>query len=178
MRYGVIVSVSQWNRRVLALLAPVACAVAVAAAVSGRGCENREEAPKETVQLFFEAAKNLDREQMFSMLSENTRNHLQAQARIATDLSSKRYNGAEMIEIDTALAVFESDESARRISLTSQSDGAALVEITDNRQRIHQIHLVRERGQWRLVLLPRDADSMPALSPELAPQGESNAPNN
>ncbi len=160
-----MVLVSQWNRRVLALLAPVACAVAVAAAVSGRGCENREEAPKETVQLFFEAAKNLDRDQMFSMLSESTRNHLQAQARIATDLSSRRYSGAEMIGIDTALTVFESDEAARRISLASQSGDTALVEIIDNLQRVHRIHLVREQGQWRLVLLPGDATASSTLPP-------------
>ncbi len=155
-------SPGRWNRRVLALLAPVGCAVALAAAVSGRGCENREAAPKETVRVFLEAANELDREKMFSMLSQRTQEVLEAQAREATDRSSRRYLGYELIGIDSELSVFDTDEAPREISLVSQTDETATVEIVDNVGNTHRIELVRENDRWHLDLLANNPSLLSA----------------
>lgn len=143
-----------WRRPALALGAPLVAAVAVAIAVSGRGCEDDSGAPEATVRQFLDAARQMDREALFALLGPRTREQLAAEARRATDLSSRRYAPADMIGFNTGLDdLAAGDPTTRRLSI---GDAGAEVELTDRRGHMHVLHLVLVDGEWRIELSPDD----------------------
>ncbi len=145
-----------WKRRALALSAPLALAVAVAAAVSGRGCQQSEAGPEEAVRDFLEAAASIDRQRMFERLGPRTRTQLETSAREATDRSSRRYGASEMIGVDSQIDVFELEGARDFVEVKSESEDAATVEIRDRRGQRHRVNLVREDGRWLIELVAAD----------------------
>lgn len=140
-----------WRRPALALGAPLVAAVAVAIAVSGRGCEDDSGAPEATVRQFIDAARQMDSEGVFDLLGPRTRDHLAAEARRATDLSSRRYAPADMIGFNTGLDdLVAGDPVTRRLSV---GDASAEVEVVDRRGERHVLHLVLVDGEWRIELV-------------------------
>lgn len=139
-----------WTRRAVSLGGPLLAAVAVAVAVSGRGCEDNAGSPEVVVRQFIEAAKQMDREAMFEMLGPRTREVLSAEALRATDLSPRRYAASDMIGFNTGLAELSLEELEVRV-IDSGGD-TATAELRDRRGRLHRVALVRVEDDWRIEL--------------------------
>jgi hypothetical protein len=144
---------ASWTRTAVSLGAPLVAAVAVAVAVSGRGCaDDAAGSPESVVGQFIEAAKQMDREAMFAMLGPRTRERLSDAALRATDLSPRRYAAADMIGFNTGLDDLAVDELAVRV--VSRDGDRASVELRDRRGRLHRLELVSVDGEWRIELAP------------------------
>lgn len=123
----------------------------MAIAVSGRGCEEDAESPEHTVRQLARAARQMDRAALFELLGPRTRDHLEAAARRATDLSSRRYSALDMIGFNTGLDELARDDLVAREVSSGESN--AVVELIDRRGRRHRLDLVRVDGEWRVELV-------------------------
>lgn len=141
---------ASWTRTAVSLGAPLLAAVAISVAVSGRGCADDAGSPESAVTRFVDAARQMDGEAMFAMLGPRTRERLSDAALRATDLSPRRYSGADMIGFNTSLEDLVVDDLAIRV--VSRDGDRAEVELRDRRGRAHRLELVQVDGEWRIEL--------------------------
>ncbi len=149
-----------WSRRrAVAASASVIAAVALAAAMAGRGCEVDEDSPAGVVHAFVAAAEAEDADAVLELLGPATRAGLAESARQATALagSARRFDPADMLGIGPRRS-----HSAHSVEVVEISADRAYVELVDGRGPPTRVSLVRANGHWRIELPPYDA---PAQSP-------------
>jgi hypothetical protein len=121
-------------------------AVALAAAVAGRGCGGEDETPDGAVRAFASAARAGDRETMLELLGPATRDWLAAAAA----------HGSQMIGGPGATREIDllggRGPGPTRISLRSQDGKKALVDVVDERGVRSTVDVVEVDGRWRLEL--------------------------
>lgn len=138
------------SRRSLAATASVVAAMALAAAVAGRGCQVDENTPEGVVASFIQASRADDRETLYQLLGPKTRAWLDDAARRATDLAggAKRFGPLDMIGVSENTSVTSSAE----IAVDELSEQTAKVELVNASGQRSELHLVEIDGQWRIEL--------------------------
>jgi HEAT repeat protein len=144
------------RRSTIAAVASALAAMALAAAVAGRSCRVTPPGPEATVRDLVQAAKTGDRDAVFELLTPATRDRLEAEARVATDLAgSARYTAKDLISIEAG------DPSATPTDITviEEHGDRAIVEIvsTAGRARLVLLHV---DGRWRVDLANYDAPGL------------------
>lgn len=137
------------RRSTLAAVASALAAMALAAAVAGRGCRVTQPGPEAAVRDMIQAAKTGDRELVFSLLSDATRDRLAAEARRATDLvgASQRYTAKDLISIGSSDGVADPTD----ITVLEERGDHAVVEVVSGAGRA-RVELIKVAGRWRIDL--------------------------
>lgn len=150
------------RRSTLAAVASAVAAMALAAAVAGRSCRVTQPGPDVTVRDLLQAAHTGDRNLVLELLAPNTRAHLEAQAKRATDLvgASMRYTAKDLISIGAS----EPSSIPTHITVIEQRADDAVVEIVSAAGR-SRVQLVRVKGRWRVELPEYGSGAPPAPSP-------------
>lgn len=141
---------SLWSRRrAMAAATSALAAMALAAAMAGRGCRVDANSPEGAVREFVAAAGTDDYEALYDLLGPATRERLEAAAKRATDLAggSNRYSPIHMISIGKAEGTTPKD-----IIVQSADDKHAIVEIVDTNGERAQLGVVYIDGAWRIEL--------------------------
>lgn len=143
--------------RLVALAASVLAAMALAAAVAGRGCSVDDDSPEGAVRSLVAAAEAGDEAAVYDLLGPATRHRLDQAAERATNLagSTRRYGPLDLISIS------DLGKMPRDIKTVSRDARAAVVELTGP-GGAGRLDLVREDGHWRIELPP--AESWPGGS--------------
>lgn len=141
--------------RAAAAAVSVLAAVALAAAVVGRGCRVEAPGPDAAVRRMIEATRAGDREAVFALLSPDTQARLEERAQRATELvgSNVRYTPLDLISIGTTEEVAAPTE----ITVVSRTDTRAVVELVSSAGRA-RLELVNVDGRWRIDLPSYHAD--------------------
>lgn len=123
-------------------------AMALAAAVAGRGCNNRSDGATDAVRAFVAAAASGDRDKLLGMLGPKTRARLEAKAARATELvgGEGRYAARDIIQPLSG--------TPRQVSIVNMGrDGdTASLSITDRRGEKTMVTAVLIDGHWRIEL--------------------------
>jgi len=137
------------RRGALAAVASALAAMALAAAVAGRSCRVTQPGPEAAVRDMIQAAKALDHNRVFELLTPATRDRLDAQARRATDLvgASQRYTAKDLISIGSSEGVADPTD----ITVLEEHGERAVVEIVSPGGRA-RVDLVKLEGRWRIDL--------------------------
>jgi hypothetical protein len=129
-------------------------AMALAAAVAGRGCNNHSDGATEAVRTFIDASAAGDRDKLLELLGPKTLARLEANAARATELvgGEGRYAPRDIIQPITG--------EHRQLSIVNMGrDGdTASLSITDRQGEKSMVTAVLIDGQWRIEL-PEDPDS-------------------
>jgi hypothetical protein len=152
------------RRRALAAAASAVAAMALAAAVVGRGCSVTAPGPDATVRSLLQAARAGDRKAVWRLLSPDTQERLERQARHATEqvASNTRYTALDMISIGSSEDVPPPSE----IRVKWRQGDDAVVEVAGTAGKA-ELSLRRVNGRWRVHLPQAPASSGP---PEIRPQ--------
>lgn len=137
------------RRNVLAAAASALAAIALAAAVLGRGCGVAEPGPDAAVKSLVQAARAGDRQAVWRMLSPETQRALEARARKATDLvgSSTRYGPLDLISLGSSDDVPPPTD----LRVVSRSGDRAVVELAGPTGPA-RLDVVRVEGRWKVDL--------------------------
>lgn len=135
------------RRRAVAAAVTALLAMALAAAVAGRGCRGEDDLPEGTVRAFAAAARAHDRDALYELLGPATRARLESAARRATELvGGQRFAPQDLIRSDL-------DRLGPVRVLRVEQDGArAVVEVADELDQPAAIELVKVDGHWRIEL--------------------------
>jgi len=138
------------SRRTLAAAASVVAAMALAAAVAGRGCRVDENSPEGVVASFVQASRADDRDTLYQLLGPQTRAWLDDAARRATDLAggAKRFSPLDMIGISENTHITPSTE----VVVKERRDGQARVELVSPSGQRSELRMVEIDGHWRIEL--------------------------
>jgi hypothetical protein len=138
------------RRSTVAAIASALAAMALAAAIAGRGCRVRDPGPEAAVRDVLQAAKAGDRDAVYQLLSPTTRDQLAAMAARATDLvgAAVRYSAKDLISIGTSDGIAPPTD----VTVVSETGERAVVEVVSPAGRA-RLDLVRIDGHW-LVDLP------------------------
>ncbi len=136
------------RRRGATTIVSAVAAVALAAAMVGRGCSVRGSGPDGVVRELINAQRTGDAELLYSLLGPNTIAALQTEARRATDLVGgwQRFVPADLVSIGQATpggGTFE--YSVRRIA-----EDKAQVDIASSTGQKSVLMLVRIDKDWRI----------------------------
>jgi hypothetical protein len=144
------VRVLRRRRRAIAGATSALAAVALAAAVAGRGCSAEDETPTGVVRAFAQAARAGDREAIFELLGPQTRQRLTEAARRATHLvgGSRRFEPLDLISVGR----MGERSVPQRFEMRQQGARAATVEAVDVSGNRSSITVVRVEGGWRVEL--------------------------
>jgi hypothetical protein len=142
-------ALSSLRSSTLAAVASALAAMAVAAAVAGRSCRVTQPGPEAAVRDMIQAAKTGDRDLVYELLTEATRDRLAAEAKRATDLvgASQRYTAKDLISIGSSDGVADPTD----ITVLEERGDRAVVEMVSSVGRA-RLELVRVRGRWRIDL--------------------------
>jgi hypothetical protein len=132
----------------LAAAVTALAAVALAAAVAGRGCGSEDDTPDGAVRAFAAAARAGDRETMVELFGPETRAWLDGAAARASQLigGSRRYDPVDLINTGALAA------PPARIVVRQEEGGRARVEVTDEAGQRAMVDLVEVDGHWRVEL--------------------------
>jgi hypothetical protein len=138
------------RRSTVAAIASAFAAMALAAAIAGRGCRVRDPGPEAAVRDVLQAAKTGDRDAVYALLSPATRDQLAAMAARATDLvgAAVRYSAKDLVSIGTSEGIAPPTD----VTVVSETGDRAVVEVVSPAGRA-RLDLVRVDGRW-LVDLP------------------------
>jgi hypothetical protein len=138
------------RRSTVAAIASAFAAMALAAAIAGRGCRVRDPGPEAAVRDVLQAAKTGDRDAVYALLSPATRDQLAAMAARATDLvgAAVRYSAKDLVSIGTSEGIAPPTD----VTVVSETVDRAVVEVVSPAGRA-RLDLVRVDGRW-LVDLP------------------------
>lgn len=138
-----------WSRRrALAAAASVLAAMALAAAMAGRGCRVDEDGPIGAVRAFAAAASAEDHEALFELLGPATRAGLDAAARRATDLAG----GAHRFDAIDMLSIGKASVPPRELRMIERKDERAVIEFVDTSGARARLVTVHVDGAWRIEL--------------------------
>ena len=138
------------RRSTVAAVASALAAMALAAAVAGRSCRVTQPGPEVAVREMLQAAKTGDRDIVFSLLSPQTRERLEAEAKRATDLvgAAVRYSAKDLVSIGSSDGVAPPTD----ITVIEERGDRAVVEVVSPAGRA-RIELVKVDSRW-LIDLP------------------------
>lgn len=138
------------RRSTVAAVASALAAMAIAAAVAGRGCRVSQRGPEAAVRDVLQAARTGDVDTVFALLSPATRAGLEAEARRATDLvgASERFSPRALISLGSSEGV----PAPTDITVLEERGDRAVVEVVSPAGR-SRLELVRVSGRW-LIDLP------------------------
>jgi len=138
------------RRSTVAAVASALAAMALAAAVAGRSCRVTQPGPEVAVREMLQAAKTGDRDIVFELLSPQTRERLEREAKRATDLvgAAVRYSAKDLVSIGSSDGVAPPTD----ITVIEERGERAIVEVVSPAGR-SRIELVRIDGRW-LIDLP------------------------
>jgi len=124
-------------------------AMALAAAVVGRGCGVTSPGPDATVRSLVQASRAGDRKAVWQLLSPDTQTRLERQAREATELvgSSTRYTALDLISIGSSDDVPPPTE----IRVVWKRGDDAMVKVAGTAGQA-ELPLRRVGGRWRIHL--------------------------
>ena len=129
-------------------------AMALAAAVAGRGCNSRSDGATEAVRSFIAASAAGDRDKLLSLLGPKTLARLEASAARTTKLvgGEGRYSARDIIQPISG--------EPRNLSIVNMGrDGdTATLSITNRRGEKSTVTAVLIDGEWRIEL-PEEPDS-------------------
>ncbi|HWO23281.1 MAG TPA: hypothetical protein VNO30_31280 [Kofleriaceae bacterium] len=133
------------RRSTVAAVASALAAMAIAAAVAGRGCRVSQRGPEVAVHEMLQAARTGDLDRVLGLLSPRTRARLEAEARRATDL----VGAAERFTTKALVSMGSSDSAAAPTDITvlDELDDRAVVELVSPAGRA-RLELVRIDGRW------------------------------
>ncbi len=135
------------RRRALAAATTALAAVALAAAVAGRGCGPQDDTPDGAVRAFDAAARAGDKRAVYELLGPETQSTLAERADRASALGEDRYAPEDMIGLgETTTAPTPTLEVVR------EKDGSAVVAITGDGGQRSTLNLVKIKGHWRVEL--------------------------
>ncbi len=123
-------------------------AMALAAAVAGRGCNRDSDGPTEAVRAFLDASQSGNRDAALSMLGPKTLAQLEEAALRATKL----VGGQGRYEARDVLQLHSSGPDAMSIVNMGRDGDQASISLTDSQGRKSTIITVLIDGQWRLEL--------------------------
>jgi hypothetical protein len=137
------------RRGALAAVASALAAMALAAAVAGRSCRVTQPGPEAAVHDMIQAAKTGDRDAVFELLTQATRERLAAEARRATDLvgAAQRYTAKDLISIGASDTMADPTD----VTVLEEHGDRAVVEVVSPAGRA-RVDLVRTGGLWRIDL--------------------------
>lgn len=137
------------RRSTLAAVASALAAMALAAAVAGRSCRVTQPGPEAAVRDMLQAAKTGDRDLVYELLGDATRERLAAEARRATDLvgASRRYAAKDLISIGSSDGVADPSD----ITVLEERGDHAVVEVVSAAGRA-RVSLIKAQGRWRIDL--------------------------
>jgi hypothetical protein len=137
------------RRSTVAAVASVAAAMALAAAIAGRSCRVTQPGPEIAVREMLQAAKTGDRDTVFSLLSPETRQRLEIEAKRATDLvgAATRYAAKDLVSIGSSDGV----PAPTDITVIEERGDRAIVEVVSPAGR-SRIELVKADGRWTIDL--------------------------
>ncbi len=127
----------------------VLIAMALAAAVAGRGCNKDSDGPTEAVRAFLKASEAGDRDEMLEMLGPKTREQLQSAALRATTLvgGEGRYEARDMLTPHT-----NGPDVVSVVNMGRDGDRASM-SLTDAQGGKSMIMVVLIDGEWLLELV-------------------------
>ena len=127
----------------------VLIAMALAAAVAGRGCNKDSDGPTEAVRAFLKASNTGDRDAMLAMLGPKTREQLQSAALRATTLvgGEGRYAARDMLTPHN-----NGPEAVSVVNMGRDGDRAS-ISLTDAQGKKSTIIVVLIDGEWLLELV-------------------------
>jgi hypothetical protein len=139
--------------RALAAAVTALAAVALAAAVAGRGCMGDDNSPEGAVRALLAAVRAGDTAAILTRLGPDTRGRLDAAAQRATELvgSGRRYQPVDLVSIG------EPGPGATSLVVSRQGGDRAEVDILDEQGNRTTVEVVRVSGEW-LVELPASVD--------------------
>jgi len=137
------------RRRAAAAAFSVIAAVALAAAVVGRGCRVTEPGPEAAVRGMLAAANEGDRNAVFALLSPATQSALEERAQRATELvgSNVRYTALDLIAIGSADDV----PLPTSIETVERHGDRVVVEIASSAGTA-RLDVVKVDGRWKIDL--------------------------
>lgn len=141
------------RRSTLAAVASALAAMALAAAVAGRSCRVTQPGPEAAVRDMIQAAKTGDRELVYTLLSDATRDRLASEAKRATDLvgASRRYTAKDLISIGSTGGGDPADVDPTDITVLEERGDHAVVEVVSAAGRA-RVELIKVAGRWRIDL--------------------------
>lgn len=124
-------------------------AMALAAAMAGRGCRVEANSPESAARELVAAANAEDHEALYELLGPATRARLEAAAKRATDLAggSNRYSAIDMISIGKGDGATPKDFVVRE-----QNEERAVIEIVGANGESARLTTVYVDGVWRIEL--------------------------
>ncbi len=137
------------RRSTVAAVASVVAAMAFAAAIAGRSCRVTQPGPEIAVREMLQAAKTGDRDTVFSLLTPQTQQRLEVEAKRATDLvgAATRYTAKDLVSIGSSDGVAAPTD----ITVIEERGDRATVEVVSPAGR-SRIELVRIDGRWMIDL--------------------------
>lgn len=137
------------RRNVMAAAASALAAIALAAAVLGRGCGVAEPGPDAAVRSLVQAARAGDRKQVWQLLSPRTQHALEERARKATDLvgSSTRYGALDLISLGSS----EDVPPPTDLRVVFRTGERAVVELNGPTGPA-RLDVIRVDGRWKVDL--------------------------
>lgn len=123
--------------------------MAFAAAIAGRSCRVTQPGPEIAVREMLQAAKTGDRDTVFSLLTPQTQQRLDVEAKRATDLvgAATRYTAKDLVSIGSSDGVAAPTD----ITVIEERGDRATVEVVSPAGR-SRIELVRIDGRWMIDL--------------------------
>ena len=123
--------------------------MALAAAIAGRSCRVTQPGPEIAVREMLQAAKTGDRDTVFSLLSPQTQQRLEVEAKRATDLvgAATRYTAKDLVSIGSSDGV----PAPTDITVIEERGDRAIVEVVSPAGR-SRIELVKIDGRWMIDL--------------------------
>lgn len=123
-------------------------AVALAAAMAGKGCRVDDDSPEGVARAFTAAARAGDRDAVFDLLGPETRKRLGEAAKRATALvgGSRRFDPLDLV------GVSKPGETAapQAFELVSRDGDKAVVDIVTADDEHHPLSLVKVGGKWKV----------------------------
>ena len=143
-------------RRGLAAAISALFAMALAAAVAGRGCQNESDGPSDVVRSFIEHAREGDKAALFRMLGPESRERLRSAAARANELvgGERRYQPQDMLQ------PMRSGPGDLKIRTVKKQGDEALVSLTSSAGYFDEVRVVHIDDRWLIEISPGD-DPLP-----------------
>jgi hypothetical protein len=137
-------------RSVLGAVVTVAAAVALAWAVSGKGCGESDASPEGAARAFVAAARAEDKAALWELLGPATRARVSAAAAAATDKvgGARRFAPLDVLDV----AAPESTYVPSDIVVRETHGATAVVDVLGPEGRRDSLRMVAVGGKWRVEI--------------------------
>jgi len=134
--------------RTIAAAASALAAMALAAAMAGKGCRVEDSSPQGVARSFAAASRAGDRKAVYNMLGPKTRARLDEAAKRSTDLvgGSRRFKPLDLVGVSKP----GETPAPKEFVLKSKDGDQAVVEVVSADDARHLLTLVRVDGTWKI----------------------------